>query len=184
MSGNLRVIADLQTEIEAEGFRGIDKQSLLDTLQSLEKVAGTLSIDDGVGIPHTVVAGWGTMEIFDTGTTTQGVINGLTVAGESGSYLKIGNDAAGDYTVNCSIRVISDTDGIFRYRVGGARANGDPWNSPFLDAIEVTAGITASIQISGGICKGMETGDTVALQVIGVNGAVLTVPYGQFGMVR
>jgi hypothetical protein len=184
MAGNLRAIADLEAEITAEGFRGITKQQLLDTLQSLAKVGGTLSVKDNV-TPFTVSAGFNRIDVFDTARDTQGVQDGLNDGVDPGSWFQIKANGAGDYTVNANVRFSADTAGTYALRVGIKDGiTDDESGATYRDGVTVPIGVTAQLVISGGIIKGLKTGDKLYLELMGENGANVTIFYGQFGIVR
>ena len=184
MAGNLKAIAALQAEIEAAGPRGITKQEILDTLQSLAKVGGTLSIKDGTDT-YLIAAGWNRIDVWSAARDTQGVKDGLDDPTDPGGWYEIKPAAAGDYTVNASVRFTTDTDGEYSIRVGiKDGVTGELSSAPYQDAVTTVAGITTQLSISVGIVKGLGKNDRIYLEMRGENGAVVTPVYGQFGIVR
>jgi hypothetical protein len=186
MAGNLKAIAALQAEIEAEGFRGISKQELLDTLQSLAKVGGTQSLKQELGVASApLTAGFNRIDVWETSRDTQGVQEGLDDPTDPGGWYEIKPAASGDYTVNSSLRFTVDIEGLYTLRVGVQDGvTGDKGGASYQDAAVVPVGVTAQLSISGGIVKGLGKNDRIYMEMKGENGAIVTAYYGQFGIVR
>ena len=183
MAGNLKAIADLQGEIESAGLRGIGKQALLDTLQSLAKVAGTMSLD-APSIAEPLSAGWNRVDIWNRSRDTQGVKDGLDSPQDPGGWYKINRAASGDYSCNASIRFTTDTDGLYQMRISKVLGNGDPGGNSDFDAVDTVAGITTQLTIVSSLLKNVDNDDRLQVEVKGPNGAVITALFGQFGVSR
>ena len=183
MAGNLRAIADIQAEVETAGFRGINAQTLLDTLQSLVKVAGTMSLDDPISTPP-IGAGWNRVDIWDQSRDTQGVKDGLDDPDDPGGWYRINRVASGDYSCNANLRFTTDLEGLYQMRIARVDENGDPLTSSDQDVVDAPAGVTVQLTIVSALIKNVDNGNKLQVEVKGPNGAVITGLYGQFGVQR
>ena len=183
MAGNLKSIAELQAEVETAGFRGIDSQVLLDTLQSLSKVAGTMVLNDPL-VSAPLVGSWNRFDAWELSFDSQGVVSGLSDPTDPGGYYSINAQAGGDYTCQASLRFSSDLDGVYEIRIAKRDAGGVASDIQYQDAIAAVAGETVQLNIASGLIKDVVNGDRLQLEIRGAVGAVITSYYGQFGVQR
>lgn len=187
MAGNLEAIKDLEARLGAAGQRGITKQDILDILVSQAKVAGAFSVRSDV--PQTTVGGWNRLDVFDAARSTQGVADGLGDATDAGSWWKVRNAAAGDYTCDMSLRFSADTDGKYDFRLTHATDALVPnvfvsEFSPFQDSVTVVAGEVAHVAISSALLKDIARLERIQVEYRGPNGSIITAHFGQFGVAR
>ena len=183
MAGNLKSISELQAEVESAGYRGISAQTLLDTLQSLAKVAGTMVLNDP--LPQAALSqGWNRVDGWSLSFDTQGVKSGLDDPTDPGGYYSINVNAGGDYTCSAMLRFVSDIDGLYELRIAKRDSGGSASYIQYQDAINVVAGDTAQLNIASGLIKGVSNDDRLQLEIKGPNGAVVTAVYAQFGVQR
>jgi hypothetical protein len=168
MTANLKVINAIIAEVEADGFRGIDKQTLLDTLQSLSKVGGTMSFKDG-GVPFICTGSWETITTWTSSRDTQGLSQDFV----AGAYTCTA-EGAGDYTVATGLRFQPDTDGVYQMRI----------STQYLDVLTAVAGTERQLLIPSGLLKNITELTPMFVEFKGPNGATVTPVFGQFGVVR
>lgn len=188
MAGTLRDIRELEAEIEAAGLRGITKQQILDSLRSQAKVAGVLSVRDGV-TAQTTVAGWNRLDLFDTSRDTQGVAEGLTDPTDPGGWYFVRNAAKGDFTCSLFARVTSDTDGDYDFRITTANDSAvpDTWESafsPVIDTVALVAGVEGTVNIAASMMKDVQAQERIQVEFRGPNNSQVTVSTAQFGIQR
>jgi len=186
MAGQLRVIAELEADIEARGLRGVTKQDLLDILKSQAKVAGTLNINKATS-PDTdivILPGWNRIDVWEASRDTQGVQDGLNDTPAKGRF-KIKNNADGDYTVSATLRFTVDTAGLYEIRVEKVEADEITTSDTlWQDAATLEVGEQGHLAIASALIKNVLKNEYLQLSIKGPNGSTVTINYGQFGVQR
>jgi hypothetical protein len=175
MAGNLNNIPAIQARVEAQGFRETTKQELLDTLQSEDKVGGCFS-SSAATTPMTLLAGWNRIDVWERSIDTQGLTDGLTDPTDPGGWYEIDTATEGSYTMGAKLRFSGDTAGDYNIQIGGA--------SVYRDAVTLGVGEQGLLLLTNCIVNSVPAGTRIQLEMSGPNGAVVTITYGQFGMVR
>ena len=182
---NLKGIKTFIADIEARDPQGrtITQQDFADVLQSLSKVAGTMSLSTTVSGTQ-LVAGWNRLDMWDKSKDTQGVKDGLSDPTDPGGYYTINSAAQGDYTCCASIRFSADISGVYRMRIAQIDGTSTFASSSDEDAINATAGDTVQLVIASALIKNVVDGDRLQVEFRGPNGATVTGYYGHFGVQR
>jgi hypothetical protein len=183
MAGQLKPISTLQTELETAGNWGITKQALLDILQSLVKVGGSMSITAGT-TPITLGANWKRIDTWERSIDTQGVVAGLNDATDPGGYYRVPPAGVGDYSISASVRATVSVAGDYELRLVTV-LDGVTTVTPYRDKVAVPAGSTTfHMMIGNGTVKNILPQTRMQLEIKGPNGAVVTITHGSWGVLR
>lgn len=187
MTGTLKVLSEFQDELQGAPIGSISDEQLRDILQSLAKVAGTLSVRDGT-TQITTQGGWNRADFFDTSRDTQGLREGL-LDDPAGSYFTARTAGAGDYTLNLALRFQVDTAGDYEFRLTSANDDAEDGVyvsqfSPYSDQVTLEANEVGLVVITGALIKGIAGQNRLQPEYRGPNGSIVTGLFGQFSAHR
>lgn len=187
---SLRDVKEFILDIESRDPEGrtVVPQDLADMLQSLAKVGGCMSFNEGAAV-QVKTGNWTRIDGWQRSIDTQGVKDGLDDLVDPGGWYKINNAAAGDYTISCALRFTVDKDGDYEIRVATANDGAvpetfDSFNTPYHDRVTLLAGEQGSLNISGAIVKDIARGERIQIEFKAPNNAGITPTFGTFGVQR
>lgn len=146
---NLRDIAELQAEIEALPFRGINKERLLETLESLADVQAVLYINN-LAVPYTLSGAFAIFDQWQTSRDTKGVQEQPTPGTPPFDGLLLKANAGGTWNSMLHMTCVADASVTIQARLAIVDADGlTVFSEPFRDSCDATAGVEFALGFHG-----------------------------------
>jgi len=186
MPGVLQDTAELSADIEGRGKRQITKQDLLDLIESLASVGGTLNTNGGSSPEQDIVGtgSWQRIDAWERSIDTKGVQDGLRDETDPGGWFKVRNKGSGTWSINTVLRFTTNKPGTYRFRVAKVLADGTAVTTPFQDRTSLEAGEQGHVAIIGARIKNVLAGEKLQVEMRAPNGAIVTLQEAQFAADR